>query len=389
MFKPHCSSACALAIGRLRPLALSVSLAISAGAFPTLGYANESRSFQVQSGTLDQAITAFGQQSGVLVSVSGNVSLNKQTAGLVGEYTPFGGLTELLKGTGLRAIPNHDGSFTIAAPQSAETSSNDIALDPLTIVDDGYTPTRDEQGANAVYDKNQSTSFIGKAEVERYKGTAASDLLQGVTGVFSGEARNSGALDVNIRGIQGTGRVPVAIDGTEQALTVWRGYNGATNRNYIDPNLIGNIQIYKGAGVVRDVNTSTGGAMVVNTLNADDIIKPGEDFGIEVKVEGSSNSVSERIPSLHTGEDYREVDGYPSVPTAAISDETLIIRPDSNSGSYNVFSGEDYVVIHELAHLSVFNHSPAFWQRVAQFCPDYDVWRRYFNERGSWLSWKA
>ena len=31
----------------------------------------------------------------------------------------------------------------------------------------------------------------------------------------------------------------------------------------------------------------------------------------------------------------------------------------------------DYVVIHELAHLIELNHSPSFWQIVAQLCPDY------------------
>ena len=35
-----------------------------------------------------------------------------------------------------------------------------------------------------------------------------------MTGVYSG------ALDPNVRGVQGQGRVPVTIDGTEQAITV-------------------------------------------------------------------------------------------------------------------------------------------------------------------------
>lgn len=73
--------------------------------------------------------------------------------------------------------------------------------------------------------------------------------------VYSGDARNSGALDPNIRGIQGPGRVPLTIDGTEQALTVWRGYMGANNRNYIDPSLIGGMQVIKGPAMLRGANT--------------------------------------------------------------------------------------------------------------------------------------
>ncbi|MFX5521915.1 Plug domain-containing protein, partial [Acinetobacter baumannii] len=86
----------------------------------------------------------------------------------------------------------------------------------------------------------------GRDRVERYRGSNPDDVVKDLVGVFSGDARNSGALDVTIRRIQGPGRVPVSIDGGEEALTVWRGYNGVSNRNYIDPNLIGGIQVIKG-----------------------------------------------------------------------------------------------------------------------------------------------
>ena len=38
------------------------------------------------------------------------------------------------------------------------------------------------------------------------------------------------------------------------------------------------------------------------------------------------------------------------------------------------------VVVHELAHLRVFGHGPAFWAVVASRVPDHAVWRRWLRE---------
>jgi predicted metal-dependent hydrolase len=53
----------------------------------------------------------------------------------------------------------------------------------------------------------------------------------------------------------------------------------------------------------------------------------------------------------------------------------------------------DYVVVHELAHLKVLNHSPAFWSEVAAYYPEYenaeaDLQRYWIAiERSQW--WNA
>ncbi len=46
----------------------------------------------------------------------------------------------------------------------------------------------------------------------------------------------------------------------------------------------------------------------------------------------------------------------------------------------------DYVVVHELVHLLVKNHSKAFWAKVAAILPDYKERRKRLRQRGELLS---
>ncbi len=47
----------------------------------------------------------------------------------------------------------------------------------------------------------------------------------------------------------------------------------------------------------------------------------------------------------------------------------------------------DYVVVHEMAHLKVLNHSPRFWALVEQIMPDYRARHQALHELGMGLYW--
>ncbi|OGC05763.1 hypothetical protein A3H38_03935 [candidate division WOR-1 bacterium RIFCSPLOWO2_02_FULL_46_20] len=46
----------------------------------------------------------------------------------------------------------------------------------------------------------------------------------------------------------------------------------------------------------------------------------------------------------------------------------------------------DYVVVHELMHLVVKNHSKKFWRKVSEIMPNYRVHRKWLRENGQLLS---
>ena len=61
------------------------------------------------------------------------------------------------------------------------------------------------RGMMKFYSRDMSSFYRGSEEIQCNKGLSTADLLKGMTGVYSGDARNSSALDVNIRGVQGQG----------------------------------------------------------------------------------------------------------------------------------------------------------------------------------------
>jgi len=158
--------------------------------------------------------------------------------------------------------------------QSIYASPQINQLDTISVL--GTSESKAEAGKDKMFSENQVTEYKSKKEIETYKGHSVADLLTGTTGVYSGDARNSGALDPNIRGVQGQGRIPVLVDGTEQAITVWRGFAGVSNRNYLDPFLISSVSVEKGPNLNRTLDSGAAGTIRLSTLEPDDIIKKGE-----------------------------------------------------------------------------------------------------------------
>ncbi|GAA5097038.1 TonB-dependent receptor domain-containing protein [Wohlfahrtiimonas larvae] len=202
-------------------------------------------------------------------------------------------------------------SLMVIHPAIADTESNSKVkkevMDLGAVVVTWAPNDSDEVGYENVYARDVSSVYRGKAELDRAKGLSPADMLKGMTGVYSGDSRNSGALDVNIRGIQGQGRVPVTIDGTEQSISVYRGYFGVSNRNYLDPSLISSITVEKGGSLSTDVKTSVGGGVAMKTLGIDDVVAKDEKFGIDFTMDTGTNTTRPRLPDLSPlGTDYRD-----------------------------------------------------------------------------------
>ncbi|MFC4952179.1 TonB-dependent receptor [Acinetobacter puyangensis] len=347
-----------------KQLSISISLAIASSVLVLPTHAADSSTainYQIQQGSLTDALNAVAQRGNVSLLLDTAKTNTYQVEALSGQYTVDQALQALLSNTPFQIHKTPAGYIVQEAPagavqqnsttnpvlaqanQTAENNNNiteqqeiqriqqeAVQLAPLTVYGD---KDRDTQGYDDVYDKNYSTVYAGKDLIERFKGTTPSDLFKGMSNVYSGDARNSGALDPNIRGMQGQGRVPVTIDGTEQSLTVWRGYGGANSRSYIDPNLISSIAVVKGASLDSEVKTGIAGGVAATTLQIDDIVRPGQKYGAEIKIEGATNSVKERVPTSYTGQDYRDVLdtlGMDSWSVTGFNDPLSMITPKSS-----------------------------------------------------------
>jgi len=340
---------------RLRRLSLCLALAsaspLALAALPAAAQEAAVYEVDIPAQPLPQALAQFSLQTKVQIVYAVEAPYGRRSPAVRGRFSQGEILSRLLAGSGVVWREARPGVVTLdAGPTVQGASKGAVVTDALQVegaVGQGETlSARDALGYDGIYDLDGSSAYAGRAVVERYKGVSPADVLKGLVNVFSGDARNSGALDPSVRGIEGPGRVPVIIDGGEQALTVWRGYNGANNRSYIDPSLIGGVQVLKGPSLTAGVHTSTGGAVVISTLSPGDILREGERYGAEVRIEGGGNSVKPRLPTLLTGQDYRDVPGFPGstgtagYPSSPYADPSLRVTPRTSDDNDLVSLGD-------------------------------------------------
>ncbi|MEM5552873.1 TonB-dependent receptor [Pseudoalteromonas neustonica] len=200
-------------------------------------------------------------------------------------------LMQVLNNTGIEATI--DGNTIILKKLSNSQSATELSA--LSVVGSYIAPGMFDEASvesqDLPYLKTSSNVQLNSGYIEQFRGTSAGDMLKGIPGVEVGEARNGGAIDVNIRGVQGQNRVPVVVDGSIQSTTVYRGYAGIADRSYIDPDLISTVSIDKGPTNSAQGMGAVGGVVVMETLKSDDILRNGQQHGVRIKGGMQSNSI--------------------------------------------------------------------------------------------------
>lgn len=295
--------------------------------------ANQSVTIDIPAGPLAAALARLGQQTGLQISYTPGTVTKKTTGGTNGALSAETALQQILAGTGL-GYSISDSIVTVYSLPSQATlspvSGDAIMLDTIVL-------SAQRAGAAAVYAAPRSSVFITTEQLNLVGRNSASDMLRGQPGVQVGDGRNGGAVDVNIRGVQGQSRVAVTVDGSQQSLAVYRGYAGTQNRSYVDPDMISEVTINKGTTSDPGTAGAIGGSVNMTTLRAEDIIQPGKRWGIRLKGDLQNNGIAPQYRGARQVKRDSELRTFPS------TDRGDIFNSDSKSGSIAMaFAGDNW-----------------------------------------------
>ncbi|UIY29309.1 TonB-dependent receptor plug domain-containing protein [Neorhizobium galegae] len=259
---------------------------------PAQGVQSQQVAVSIPAGPLENALLALGRQTDLRLVYRSEITAGKITRGVTGSLPPAAALSRLLSGTGVSFRSSGGNTVTLEAADAGSAASppdgsDDTTLAPIVLRDG------DSDGVDAPYETAGSTSYITAEQIERFRGSTAGDIFKNTPGVISANNHNGGAVNVNIRGLQGQNRVRVAIDGTQQTTTTWRGYAGVDDRTYIDPDLIGGVSISKGPSGGAAGAGVNGGVVGIRTLNAKDIVEDGKEYGGRIKIGAQDNTTSD------------------------------------------------------------------------------------------------
>lgn len=258
------------------------------------------RYFQIPANQLAYVLSSFAAQAGVVLSFDSSILKGQQSDGIVGHYSVAEGFDYLLANQPYR-VQKQGSTYILVA------KSNVISNQPAHVQSNERPSVSQHQIQNnavilptivltAEQNKQVNTTRLNREQINQFRGTSNGDVFSDIAGLQVNSMRNeAGALDIGIRGIQGEGRVPIVIDGSLQSSHTFRGYQGESDRTYIDMDLISDIEVEKGASRAKFSVGGIGGIVKMRTLGVDDILLPGRQSGVMLKGSFYNNNKTPEI----------------------------------------------------------------------------------------------
>lgn len=172
---------------------------------------------------------------------------------------------------------------TLFVVTGGEAQAQEVALQPISIISIFATAS----GAAETFEFPGSVSVVDKKAIDDLIATRPADIFSGVPGVtFEGGPRQSGQVPT-IRGLEGEG-VVILFDDARQNFV-----SGHDGRFFLDPDLLKAAEVVRGPASSIYGSGAVGGVLAFRTIEAGDILEPGQDAAIRAKVGGQSVDVEQ------------------------------------------------------------------------------------------------
>jgi hemoglobin/transferrin/lactoferrin receptor protein len=179
-----------------------------------------------------------------------------------------------------QAKPQQDTQATAMNARAQIGAAPVQSLDTITAV-----ATKTEERA---IDALAPVSVVTLEQIQGLQPNRLSGILYQIPGVSVQERGDDPSTVINIRGLQDFGRVAVVVDGARQNYQ--RTGHNANGSFFLDPELVGSVDVVRGPTANVYGSGAIGGVVSFRTKDIDDVVRPGERWGVDMTGSGGTNS---------------------------------------------------------------------------------------------------
>ena len=306
-----------------RPLVLALQLAFVAAPLltPALMPAAQAqaaaRSYSIAAGTLSRVLSQFAAEAGVLLSVDAALTEGKQSSGLQGSYGVAQGLERILAGSGLEAVPQNSGGYTLRRLPAGSGKEAALATVAVTANSAGQPGQQPKPYAGGQMARGSRVGLLGDLDMMDTPFATAAYTSQMMQDQAAKSVADVVANDPAVRVYRGYGNYAEAY--TVRGLPLYAddlGFNGLYGllpRQYVAVEMLERVEVFRGANAflngMASGNSGMGGSInlvpkragelpvtqVTGTLHGDSLFGGHVDIGRRF---GPDQSVGVRVNAL-------------------------------------------------------------------------------------------